>query len=551
MLVQDRLVLMWQTDINPTSERASEQLIEVATAISVSASDASQIALFPGRALLQRVGMDLEGTLPHAIDATTLTDDEMLSGGIEGWWKSDGVAEPWKVTSTAGSYAVQERAVDTLGKRWWWALMARSEPEGAFGKMLEGTRRQWALLFATFSPEDLSIIRQELSRYHWGCDFQRMPTSESPTVSAASQPVLGGSSVGLPTGGVLANPDVRRQWASTFATLSPVELSVVRQELIRYDSGCDFRCLSKSELPTSIPALFGCPGGILVWNGEDRLDGPIWTGVGLVTEVTLTFGNMGVEKRMWDCALQAESDWEWDCRAVTQETWVLGHTAAQAASLPDGAPMSHSHETHLSAAASLGEALNVGGSVLQTQPGSSASGIVAAMRLRGGGGAERNKRNRDEARMRTYEGRQGSGNWGGQQGSCNWGGQQGSMEPPPRPLHPPHPHPQNLHPPPPPAAPPAAAHAAFYAAAFADGAVRTPSPPAVDEAEGGNSGNWGGQQGSGNWGGWWGGIQGRGKWGGIPHALPPLRTGWGYHVPARHTYGRPIMGTICGGVASS
>ena len=140
-----------------------------------------------------------------------------------------------------------------------------------------------------------------------------------------------------------------------------------------------------------------------MWNGEDRLDGPIWTGVGMVMELTLTFGNMGVEKRMWDCALQAESDWEWDCRAVTQEAWVLGHTAAQAVSLPDGAPMSHSHETHLSAAASLGEALNVGGSVLQTQPGSSSSGrmrgIVAAMRLRGGGGAERRERKGTEMKQ--------------------------------------------------------------------------------------------------------------------------------------------------------
>ena len=262
---------------------------------------------------------------------------------------------------------------------------------------------------------------------------------------------------------------------------------------------------------------------------------------------------------MWDCALQAESDWEWDCRAVTQEAWVLGHTAAQAVSLPDGAPMSHSHETHLSAAASLGGALNVGGSVLQTQPGSSSSGrmrgVVAAMRFRGGGGAgDRRrgdkKRKRDEERKGTYEqgkgsgnrggnwdGQQGSGNWGGQQGSGNWGGQQGSdnwggqlpqtstkwasgggsqtearmrdprwqsyavevalrerggkpfitwnqfaermadME-------------QNQfvesvdsvqhrHPP---TAPPAAAQAAFYAAAYADGAVRTPSPPARDGA---------------------------------------------------------------------
>ena len=197
MLVQDRLVLMWPTDINHTSERASEQLIEVATAISVSASDASQIALFPGRAHLQRVGMDSEATLPHAIAATTLTDDEMLSGGIEGWWKSGGVAEPWRVTSTAGSYAVQERAVDTSGKRWWRAIMAMVEAEGAFGKMLEETRRQWVSMFAASSPEDLNVVRQELSRYGSGCDFQRMSTFESPTIAAAPQLVLGDKNVPL------------------------------------------------------------------------------------------------------------------------------------------------------------------------------------------------------------------------------------------------------------------------------------------------------------------------------------------------------------------
>ena len=87
----------------------------------------------------------------------------------------------------AGNYASQERAVDTPGKRWWQALMAMamSEAEGALGKMFEQTRRQWARMFATFSPEDLSGIRQQSSRYDWGCVFRRMPTSESPTVSAA------------------------------------------------------------------------------------------------------------------------------------------------------------------------------------------------------------------------------------------------------------------------------------------------------------------------------------------------------------------------------
>ena len=61
LLAQDRLVWMWPTGISHTSERASEQLIEINTTISVSASDASQIALIPGRAHPQCVGMDFRG----------------------------------------------------------------------------------------------------------------------------------------------------------------------------------------------------------------------------------------------------------------------------------------------------------------------------------------------------------------------------------------------------------------------------------------------------------------------------------------------------------
>ena len=128
--------------------------------------------------------------------------------------------------------------------------MAMAEAEGAFGKMLEGTRRQWVVIFATFSPDDLNVVRQELSRYGSGCDFQRMPTLESPTIAAAPQLVLGDSSDDLPVGGGLANSDARRQWVSMSATLSPDDLSVVRQEISRYDSGCDFQRMPTSESPT-------------------------------------------------------------------------------------------------------------------------------------------------------------------------------------------------------------------------------------------------------------------------------------------------------------
>ena len=44
---------------------------------------------------------------------------------------------------------------------------------------------------------------------------------------------------------------------------------------------------------------------------------------------------------------------------------------------PDGAPMPHSHETHLYAAASRPEALHVGGSVSKTRSGSPSSGAEA------------------------------------------------------------------------------------------------------------------------------------------------------------------------------
>jgi len=67
---------------------------------------------------------------------------------------------------------------------------------------------------------------------------------------------------------------------------------VIRQVLVRYHSGYDFARLLNSEPPTILlsPGTFlGCPGGISVWNDEDCLDGPIWTGVGMVMELTLTF----------------------------------------------------------------------------------------------------------------------------------------------------------------------------------------------------------------------------------------------------------------------
>ena len=103
------------------------------------------------------------------------------------------------------------------------------------------------------------------------------------------------------------------------------------------------------------------------------------------------------------------------------------------------------------------------------------------------------------------------------------------------------------------ASPPAAAQTARFTAAYANGAVRTPSPPARW-----TTAAWRGvraddhQQGSGEYGGWWGGAQGRGKWGDEQAACnqvppppptptiignwtpPPLRTGWGIECGVRH-----------------
>ena len=104
-----------------------------------------------------------------------------------------------------------------------------------------------------------------------------------------------------------------------------------------------------------------------------------------------------------------------------------------------------------------------------------------------------------------------------------------------------------------PASPPAAAQTALSTAAYANGAVRSHSPPARW-----TTAAWAGVrekdhlQGSGEYGGWWGGAQGRGKWGDEQAACnqappppptptsfenwtpPPLRTGWGIECGVRH-----------------
>jgi hypothetical protein len=129
-------------------------------------------------------------------------DNEMSSGGSEGWWKSGAVAEPWGETTTVGSYTVQERAVDTPCKR---ALGAMVEAEGDFGKSFvcrgfwqSVFLRQWLPATALLPLVDGYVVRQELVRYHSGYEFERLPNSESPTIVLSPETLLecpGGISV--------------------------------------------------------------------------------------------------------------------------------------------------------------------------------------------------------------------------------------------------------------------------------------------------------------------------------------------------------------------
>ena len=379
------------------------QLIEVASTISVSASDASEIALIPGCAHLQRGGMDSGATFPHAIDATTLMGDERSSGGSEGWRKSGAGAEPWGETTTAVSYAGLERAVDTPGKRWWQAFVAMVKAEGAFGKVLAGTVGEANEL--GYSSLGYDIDRLELLGYRVDGRVVSVDVTDRLATSTAMLLASGAASDDTPVGGGLGDSDARRQGAWMVAITSPDDLDVVRQELSRYDACCDFQGTPTSESPTMSAApqsvsgdgSGGVPvGGVLSPDGAPM---PHSHETHLYAAASrpeaLHVGGSVSQTQSGSPSAGAESEWEWDCSAGMQEVWVSGDTAAQAVSLPDGAPMSHSHETHLYAAASRPEALHVGGSVLQTQPGSSSSGrmrgVVAAMRLRGGGGADRRR----------------------------------------------------------------------------------------------------------------------------------------------------------------
>ena len=128
------------------------------------------------------------------------------------------------------------------------------------------TRRQWVPMFAIHSPGDLSVVRQEISRYDSGCDFQRMPISESPTTSFLTDMFLQCPD-SIWVWGYARREDgaiscARRQWLPVIALHPLVGCYVIRQVLVRYHSGYDFARLLNSEPPTILltPGTFlGCP----------------------------------------------------------------------------------------------------------------------------------------------------------------------------------------------------------------------------------------------------------------------------------------------------
>ena len=261
MLAQGRLVLMWPADINHTSERACVQLIEVASTISVSASDASEIALVPGCAHLQRGGMDSGATFPHAIDATTLMGDERSSGGSEGWRKSGSGAESWGEATAAVSYAGLGRAVDTPGMRGWQALVAMAKAEGGSGKVLAGTVGERNDL--GYSSLGYDIDRLELPGYRVDGRVVSVDITGRLATEAAMLLVSGADSDDTPVGGGLGYSDARRQGSLMVAITSPDDLDVDRKERSRYDARCDLQGMPTSESPTMPAAPQSSIGGWL------------------------------------------------------------------------------------------------------------------------------------------------------------------------------------------------------------------------------------------------------------------------------------------------
>ena len=227
MLVQDRVVMMWQTYSNHTPERASVQLIEVASTISVSALNANEIALITGCVHLPRGrGVDPGATFPHAIVATTLMSDERSSGGSEGWRKSGAGAASWGEATAAVSYAGLGRAVDTPGTSGRQTLVAMVKTEGGSGKVWAGTVGERNEL----GYPSLGYDIDRLGRRGYRVDGRGVSDGITDRLAtAAAMPLVSGAaSDKTPVGSGLEKSDARRQGAWMVATTSPDDLDVVR-----------------------------------------------------------------------------------------------------------------------------------------------------------------------------------------------------------------------------------------------------------------------------------------------------------------------------------
>ena len=394
MLVQDRVVLMWQTDINHTSERASVQLIEVASTISISALNANEIALITGCVHLPRGGVDPGATFPHAIVATTLISDERSSGGSEGWRKSGAGAESWGEATAAVSYVGPRRAVDTPDMSGWQTLVAVVKAEAVSGKELAGAVEGVNEL--GYSSLGSDIDRLELLGYRVDDRVVGGDITDRLATSAAMLSVYGAASDDFVSGGGPGYSDARRRGAWMVAKTSPDALDVVRQVRSRYDTCCDFQGMPTAEsLMTSAapqPVSGDGPGGVPVGEVLSPDGAPMphshetHLSAAASRPEALHVGGSVSQTRSGSPSAGAEPEWGWDRRAGMQEVLVPGSTAAQAISLHDGALVSHSH---------------VGGSDLQTH------GIVAAMRLRGGGWSDEQAHRRHEAEYQRAKERSG------------------------------------------------------------------------------------------------------------------------------------------------
>ena len=330
MLVQDRVVMLWQTQSNHTPERASVQLIEVKPTISVFALNANEIALITGGVHLSRGGVDTGVTFPHAIVATTLNSDERTSGGSEGWRKSGAGAESWREAAAVVSYVGPKQAVDTPGISGWQTLVAKAKVEVVSGRVLAGDVEGGNEL--GYSSLESDIDRLELIGYRVG-DRVIMWMGDDITdrlaASAAMLSVSGATSDDFGSGGEPGYSDAGRQGAWVAALTSPDALDVVRQARSCHDTCCDSQGTPTSEslMTSAAPpsALGDGPGGVPVGGMLSPDCAPMphshdtHPSAAASLGIVMNVGGSVSQTRSRSPPLRAEPEWEWDCRAAMQE----------------------------------------------------------------------------------------------------------------------------------------------------------------------------------------------------------------------------------------